>query len=370
MIIITAQCFPPRTGGIETLMYSLARMLSRRDREVMVFADGHGTPGETAFDHNQSFAIKRTAGIRPLRRYKKARMISKLLLEGRVQGIIADTWKSLEYLRAPAVCPVLCLVHGTELPDKCPAGKRSRIEKALAKAAVIIPNSEYTAKRLEYFSINSSKIHVIHPGITEPDGSEMEPRTITRPPGKHPVLVSVGRLEARKGIDTVINLMPRLTKKYPALCYLVIGEGSQKKSLEDTVRKQGLREQVKFIGAVDEKQRNAYLKTGDLFVLPGRREGDDVEGFGIAFIEAAWFGLPAIAGRDGGAPEAVIDKLTGLTCRGEDEESVYATICRVLDDEDLRRRLGENAKDRARDFLWPKVINKYISLLNDNKASG
>ena len=359
MIIISTQCFPPRTGGIETLMCSLARALHRSGREVMVFADGYG--GETGFDQNQPFPVRRISGLKPLRRYKKAKAVAKAAAGAK--AVIVDTWKSLERLKPQEDRPILCLVHGTELPMICSRRKKSRIQKALAKATAIIPNSQYTADRLKHFSVDNSKIHVIHPGIEPPEATTTDsPRELR--PGDGPVLISVGRLEARKGIDTVINLMPRLVKKYPSLHYFILGGGSQKKLLEALVTKQGLVEQVTFIGPVDETTRNAYLRASDLFVLPGRTEGNDVEGFGIAFIEAAWFGIPAVAGRAGGAVEAVIHNQTGLVCDGSDPEAVHAAICRLLDNDALREQLGKTAERRARDFLWSDVIKSYFPLLD------
>ena len=97
-------------------------------------------------------------------------------------------------------------------------------------------------------------------------------------------------------------------------------------------------------------------------MLPGRSLGDDVEGFGIAFIEAAWFGLPAVAGIAGGAAEAVIDNKTGLTCRGDDDEAVYTAIVRLLSDAAWRQRLGVAAQTRAQEFLWSHVLARYLPL--------
>ena len=74
--------------------------------------------------------------------------------------------------------------------------------------------------------------------------------------------------------------------------------------------------------------------------------------------------MPAVAGRDGGAVEAVIDNQTGLVCDGNDPEAVYTAICRLIDDNELRRQLGQNASHRAQEFIWAEVIKKYMFLLN------
>ena len=360
MIIISTQCFPPRTGGIETLMHSLAAALAHSGHEVTVFADGYGGAAETAFDREQPFTIRRFSGLKPWRRRKKAKAIATISAPGKVLAVITDSWKSLERLQPPAGRAVLCLAHGTELPVTCPERKTLRIKHALAKATAVIPNSQYTAERLKAFLPDVSKIHVIHPGIAPPPPGSA---AVTRPPGDGPVMISVGRLEDRKGIDSVIKLMPRLVEIYPCLHYFILGDGTRKKHLQTLVSRLGLGKNIHFIGAADKTALYAYLRSSDLFVLPGRMKGDDVEGFGIAFIEAAWFGVPAVAGRAGGAAEAVIDNETGLLCDGNDAEAIYAAIRRLLDNSALREQLGKNAERRARDFVWTEVIKKYLPLL-------
>ena len=98
--------------------------------------------------------------------------------------------------------------------------------------------------------------------------------------------------------------------------------------------------------------------------MPARREGASGEGFGLVYLEAAWYGLPALAGREGGGAEAVLDGTTGLLCDGADQQAVAAAQARLLGDEALRRRLGEAAAHRARnEFGWDAAAARYRRLL-------
>jgi phosphatidylinositol alpha-1,6-mannosyltransferase len=99
--------------------------------------------------------------------------------------------------------------------------------------------------------------------------------------------------------------------------------------------------------------------------MPVRRVGNSVEGFGISYLEAAWFGVPALGGQDCGAADAVLDHETGLLCDGADQAGVTQALARLLDDEAWRRRLGEKARTRVcRELLWPAVLPRYLAAIN------
>jgi phosphatidylinositol alpha-1,6-mannosyltransferase len=110
MIIITTQCFPPKLGGIENLMGGLAQSLASAGRQVKVFADASRDPG-----HFPSFTVTRYGGFKPLRRFLKARDVTRACRSHGVEGLFADSWKSIERLGKVPV-PVSVLAHGMEFP--------------------------------------------------------------------------------------------------------------------------------------------------------------------------------------------------------------------------------------------------------------
>ena len=366
MILIATQCYPPRTGGIENLLHGVSATLFSNGHEIIVFADSHGkTADELAFDDKQGFAIKRYSGMKFLRRRKKAHDINLFIKNNKPLGVICDSWKSLEYLQTDGVPAVLCLAHGTELPVQCSPAKSKRIQRSLARATAVIANSHYTARRTKPFLESPARLHVINPGIHQP--VEADKNTIARigaQLGQHgPVLISVARLQRRKGHNKIIRLLPKLLPKYPDLFYVIIGQGSEQASLQKLVQTLKLESHVLFAGTTSDAELSAYLDRSHLFLMPGNTDGNDVEGFGIAYIEAAYHGIPAVAGRSGGATEAVIDEQTGLLCSTGDETAFFAAVSRLLGDEILHERMGENAQQRAQSLLWTKVIDEYEKLL-------
>jgi phosphatidylinositol alpha-1,6-mannosyltransferase len=146
----------------------------------------------------------------------------------------------------------------------------------------------------------------------------------------------------------------------------MVGAGSELDYLRRIVAQQGLDHHVHFAGTLVKAERNAFLANSDLFVMPSTVIGQDVEGFGIAYIEAGYFAIPSVATRSGGACEAVIHEQTGLVCEPEDLEQLRKNIISLLDDKSLRQSLGDNAARRSRELLWKNQIQAYRQLLYES----
>lgn len=365
-ILIATQNFAPDVGGVENLMTGLADVLAGRGHRVLVCADRHRGLVASA-DSGYPFTIVRFGGPRPWRRRRKARYINRLLQRGEAEALITDSWKSLELLQPGAATPVLCLAHGMEYPLRPAAGKRQRIRQTLARATWIIANSRYTAARLSPYSDDRGTTVVIAPGIAAPPapGAALRSRVDHALAERHPRLISVARLQAHKGIDRVLAALPALVQEFPQLVYVILGTGPDRERLLRLIADYGIGEHVRLAGNVDGEERSAWLAASDLFVLPGRPVDDRVEGFGIAFLEAAWQGLPAVAGAGGGGADAVEDGKTGVVVNGEDPGAVQAAIRTLLADDGRRRALGAAAAARARDFLWDKTVRRYEALLGE-----
>lgn len=357
MIYLATQCFPPDVGGIQSYMFNVADELRRQGEDVQVFADashGHGD-----FDAGQRFAVRRFGGIKPLRRRYKAWALGRAL-EKRPGVVICDTWKSLELLgRTHPQTRVLCLAHGMEFPAAAKPGKVRRVRQALAKADRILANSRFTAERLRSYLPADKTVDVFLPGIATPvlpsaaDRADVDALIAAR----GPVLLTVGRLEPRKGQDKAIAALPQLLPAFPRLLYVVVGDGPDLPRLQQLVASLGLQAHVHFAGRAVDAAKSAWFERTDLFVMASRAEGDSVEGFGLVYLEAGWFGVPSIAGTTGGAGDAVVDGETGLLCDGDDVAQVAQAIRRLLSDEPLRRSMGAAAQARVRSrFMWPAVI--------------
>lgn len=364
MYLITTQCFPPDRGGIEALMGGLADTLHARGAEVSVFADR--IHARDAAERSWPYPVRRFGGLKPLRRWLKARAVAAAVRVAKVEGIFADSWKSAELL-PPLTAPIAVLVHGTEIPVQPSASKRRRIERTLAQAQSVIVNSAHTAETVTpYLADGATRVRVVHPPIgpqTEPSEAALS-RARTFVHSRAPVLLTIARLEERKGVDMVIRALPKVIEAHPNAVYVVAGPGDDRARLEQLARELGVGERVLFAGPVDGEAKAALYAIADAFVMPARRVGNSIESYGIVYVEAGWYGVPSIAGRDGGAVDAVANERTGLIADGASASDVEHQVLRLLGDKDLHRRLSEGAKHRARGVSqWSATIGLYLKAL-------
>ena len=367
MILILTQCFPPDMGGIENLMGGLVSALRAEGKQVHVLADR--ARGQGAGDWVTDYPLERFGGPRPLRRWRKMRKAKALLASGAITAVFADSYKSIEYL--PDVpMPVVVLAHGMEFPQQPSARKHKRIAASFAKASTVIANSRFTASQLvDYLAPDHAPV-VINPPIgPQPAASAaMRARLAGQLDVHAPVLLTLSRLEPRKGIDQVIRALPALVASHPGLVYLVAGGGEDGDRLKQLVADLDMTAHVRFLGRVDDDMKAALFERATVFAMPVRREGSSVEGFGISYCEAAWYGLPSLAGSEGGAVDAVHDGVTGLVCDGANPHAVSEALARLLGDGALRQTLGQAARRRAHGELqWSRAIKAYIGLLEGSR---
>ena len=362
MIIVSTQCFPPDLGGIEILMGGIAGRLHQSGAQIMVLADAiRSDRTELSFP----YAIKRFGGLKPIRRWLKGRAVRQLAKEHKATALIADSWKSLEQI-GKLDLTTLVLAHGNELQEAPNSAKGMRIKKALNRADLIVANSRFTAHLVEKFNIERSKICVFLPPIEpQPDASpEALKKLDVRLGERGPLLATVARLEPRKGIDDVIKALPKLIGTYPDLVYAVAGGGDDLIRLETLAKELGVEGHIVFLGRVNEQERAALLARATLFVMPTREVGRSVEGFGISYIEAGWYGVPCIASRVGGTVDAVVDGETGLCIDGGKEGDLTRAIERLLADGTLRKKMGKAATQRAHhELCWDHAVDTFRGLI-------
>jgi phosphatidylinositol alpha-1,6-mannosyltransferase len=161
------------------------------------------------------------------------------------------------------------------------------------------------------------------------------------------VLLTVGRLVTRKGHDLVLRALPAVLSDLPGVRYLIVGTGPQESALRSLAAKQGVERAVTFAGYVEDSELCAHYLAADVIVMPCREVDGDVEGFGIAFMEAAACRRPTVGGRSGGAPEAIADGETGRLVDPEDPEELAGVLTSLLGDPDLRKSMGEAGRRRV-----------------------
>jgi phosphatidylinositol alpha-1,6-mannosyltransferase len=174
--------------------------------------------------------------------------------------------------------------------------------------------------------------------------------------GKGRWLLSVARLSRHKGIDTALKALSLLRDQYPTLRYAVVGSGEELGSLEEEARQLGVGERVRFLTDVPDRDLPAIYNCAEVYLGVSRLMEQRVEGFGISIAEASACGIPVVAGRSGGIPEAVRDGETGLLVDAERAEAVRDALRVLLDDEALRARLGGAGRHAVETYYnWDRV---------------
>jgi phosphatidylinositol alpha-1,6-mannosyltransferase len=359
MYLIVTRAYPPEIGGMQSLMWGLTKELSKH-LMIKVFADYQENHKE--FDRKVNFSIERVGGLKFLRKIRKAQLINEFLRENKVKGIIADHWKSLELINTDK--QKYCLIHGKEINHSKGSVLNKRANKVLNQANRVIANSEYTKNLAINNGINKKKIIVINPGIDPV--KKLNNKSLEKVESllkiKTPRLITVSRFDKRKNHEKVIMALRNLKQIYPKIVYICIGHGDEESNIKKLVKELGLETQVMFFKDISDDLKNALLAKSNLFVMPTVIFKSSVEGFGIAYIEAAQYGLPSIGGKVGGASDAIIDKETGNLCDGNNLEEIYSSIDEVLKNE-FYKKLGTNAKKHAKNFEWENIIQEYLKLL-------
>ena len=157
--------------------------------------------------------------------------------------------------------------------------------------------------------------------------------------------------------------LKNLKQIYPNIVYICVGYGDEEENIKKLVVELGLQPQVMFFKDISNELKNALVAKSNIFVMPSIVHKKSVEGFGIAFVEAAQYGVPSIGGKDGGATDAILHQKTGLICDGNELDEVYSSINLMLENNKFLE-YGKAAKDNSFKFNWDKIIEEYKKILN------
>ena len=348
-ILLLSELFPPAIGGSAVLFGEIYSRLG--DTPVAVVSDG-----VEMVEYGSGIRAPRSLGryLRLASRLRRFPRRNTMIHCGRALPEGFGAWLS----RRSGGPRYACWAHGEDIASALTSRELTMLMRMVyASAEVIFANSANTREMLRRVGVAADRMEIVYPGVNterfRPDLDATELRRRLTPNGEA-MLLSVGRLQTRKGHDLMIQAMRQLTQgQHRAVRYVIVGDGSERARLEALVDQCGVRDFVTFSGEVPGELLPQYYAACDIFVLPNRVEQTDVEGFGIVFLEAAASGKPAIGGRSGGVPEAVADEVSGLLVSGTDVDELAATVARLLDSDALRRSLGEAARARTvREFTW------------------
>lgn len=364
--------YKPMPGGIAEHTHKLASYLDRTGDDIVVVAPA--MDGDDEFDSEQPFPVYRLPAYPGFDYLLLFAMLPYVVWKHNIDWVYCPMWfptgviavLSSYFLDVKTAITVHAheVVYEETTLSKRLASRLRHVQGTLLKmASVVIAVSSYTKERVVDIGVDPNHIRVVNNGVTPERFETTDPHPIAaRTDG--PILLTVARLDPRKGHDTILKSLPSLLDSYPSLTYVVAGDGPQRANLETLATKIGVTDAVDFLGYVPDDELPSLYNTADVFAMPNRREGTSVEGFGIVFLEANATGTPVVGGRHGGVTDAVVDGETGYLVDPTDPGAVADAINRLLADDDLRRALGEAGRERVLDsYTWDDVGSQLHSIL-------
>ena len=366
--LLVTNDFPPKIGGIQTLLWELWRRLDPTTFAVLT------TPhdGAEAWDRAQAFRVERTPDPVLLPHPGLVRRIDALAEEIGADSVVLDPALPLGLIGPHLSRPYDVLLHGAEVtvPGRLPVS-RAVLRRVLVGARRVIAFGGYPAAEAEHAAGRSLPLTVVPCGI---DSSRFHPLDVEQVSavraryGLHdgPLVLSLSRLVPRKGMDVLIDAAARLARRVPGVQVVIAGSGRDLPRLERRVASTGA--PVTFLGRVPEDDLALVHGAADVYAMLCRSRwgGLEQEGFGIVFLEAAAAGVPQVAGDSGGAPEAVAHGESGLVVDPTDADAVADALERLLTDDDLRARMGATARTRAvEQFDYDRLAPRLAAAIED-----
>ncbi len=394
--LLISENFPPGVGGSGRWFWELYRRLPTET--ICVAAGAH--PDAEAFDQTHSLNLQRvpltfsTRFIRPqsLGQYRKAlRQLTDIVRSEKIQRIQAGRCLP-EGLLALALgkrtgVPFSCFAHGEEVNLSNTETSPGRFERrvygsrelglivglVLSQTELVIANSQNTRSILvDRWQLQESKVEVLNPGVDTKLFRPVPPRedALARLGWTdRTVILTVGRLQKRKGHDLLVNALPALRSEFPEILYAIAGSGEELEPLRELVTEKGLRNHVQFLTHLDDEELAECYQQCDLFVLPNRDLGGDIEGFGMVLLEGQACGKPVIAGASGGTAETMSIPHTGLLVDVEDQEALVSVVTELLSDSTRSIAMGRQARLWVeKNFDWDVLSERALQLFEGRQA--
>ncbi len=368
-IVILTQNYFPLIGGITTWCYEYAGALSRQGYEVLVIAPG---ADELPPDPPAAFEVRRL-DHRHWKNRKNILVYKEIapLIEPETLFLCAN-WK----LAVPCMMHsflrrifYITAVHGLDAFERRRLNRRIQTQ-SLRRSAAVIPVSSYTKELLSPLGIEPQKMRVINNGVDLakfPAGPPDPAILASYGFGDNFRILSLGRLDKRKGFDTTIRALQYLDDNAH---YYLAGTGGYKGELERIADETGVRDRVHFLGFIPDSELADVYKCADIFSMPARRVGRSVEGFGIVYLEAAACGVASIAGKNSGGEDAVVDGQSGYLVDPESPQALADALRDAMDNPERLRRLGASARQRTEaSFTWDHLAGELMALAAERRKA-
>src|SRR4030095_9748159 len=354
-LLVLSSEFPPGPGGIGTHACQVALNLQLMGWNVAVVSPQAyvGQAEAEAFNSTLPFPVHRIPSGRVMLREAVRRWIEvRRVVREFKPDVLIGTGDRMAYLAGVVAwwfrLPWVAIEHGRK-----PDGFESAVKRYFfGRADETVCVSQYTLGRLLEMGIGPDHLTVITNGADHkrfkqlPDAEVDAVRRDLTPLGAK-WLMTVGTVSDRKGQDLVIRALPAVLKQVPSVHYLCVGLPLKQVEFSALAKQLGVDEHVHFAGNVPAAQLVPLLNCADLFVLTSRRTTDQWEGFGVAVIEAALCGKPAVVSVDSGLAEAIINGVTGIGVPENDQHATASAIVRLMREQSERERMGEAARQHA-----------------------
>jgi phosphatidylinositol alpha-1,6-mannosyltransferase len=382
MKLVLSEIFPPRHGGSGRWMFELYRRFPEQSIKIITHKNASETEQSIDENYPQSvyryqfansewgirsvsglkFYLKNLVSIRKHLKDIEQIHCSRCLHEGVLGLLLAKLYRK----------KLVVYVHGEDIET----AKTSRelaflAQKVINGADVIITNSNNSKNLLEsQWDTSKTNIVTIHPGV---DISQFKPA-----PGNDQVLqnlgwtdryvvLTVGRLQRRKGQDKMIEALQQLQESIPNILYVIAGSGEDLSYLKERANHFDVADHVQFIADASDETLIQMYQQCDLFILPNRTEGTDIEGFGMVLVEAQACGKPVIAGNSGGTAEALQIGTTGERVDCTDTAKIAQAITTIKNSPELYSQ--ENCLQFVHNNLsWEKHLEKATLLFEGIKS--
>lgn len=381
--LLITKVFPPETGGSGRWFWEIYRRLPKD--EYAIIAGDH--PKAAAFDQSHDLQLHRlplnfsdwgTFSWNGYQQYRNATKQIKSHVSTRELNcihtgrILPEGWIARSLSRRKRI-PYLCYVHGEELSYASQSRQFAYMMRKVVKdSQLLIANSSNTKQLLiEHWGIPEKKVVLLHPGVDtvrfQPADKDLEFRKTMNWVDKK-VVLTVGRLQKRKGHDVAIRAIKKISEHHPNILYAIAGDGDERKPLENLVKELDIEEHVQFLDEVDDEKLIQCYQQCALFLLANRDIDGDIEGFGMVLVEAQSCGKPVIAGNSGGTRDTMNIPSTGLLVNCEAPDELGQAISRLLADEDLMNTMGiEARKWVVEKFDWKKLAQQAQEVFESTK---
>ena len=386
--LLLSDIFPPKHGGTGRLFWEIYRRLPRTD--YLIAVGEH--PEAAAFDATHDLRIfrlplemrnraisswgsvkhyLRTArSVRRLARQQGVRMIhaARPLSEGLVARMV----------RLRTGIPYCCYVHGEDINVASGSRELAWLTRRVLRGATAIIASSSFARELvvKEWAMPPEKVRLVHPGVDceyfRPAAPDAEVRRRLGWEGRK-VILTAGRLQRRTGQDVMIEVVAKLRDRFPNLLYAIVGGGDDRARLAELVTRLGVGEQVQFLGELKDTELLHCYQQCDIFALPNRAVGKDVEGFGMVLLESQACGRPVLAGASGGTGETMKPGETGVLVACDRPDEPAAALAELLADPERLNVMGRAGREWVEGkFNWPALAAEagrtFATLLGERGA--